>query len=316
MVKYKKYIIDIIVIIAVCTLFITWYNSYEKKKVTVASISQFYKVYLITIDKTDQYWYYVNQGASDMAALLGISYVWDAPEIKDTQRQIEILNKAVDEGANAILIAVNDPIRISSSIEDAKARNVKIIYVDTPAYEEAVITLSTDNYHAGVKAGETMISELEALGIKEGRIGIIGVNTTTDSTMRREQGFRDTIDADGRFIILPTEYENGDPIASQQAAATYIANYKDLVGIFGTNEGSSIGAGNAIKADNNRIIGIGFDKSKAILDLIRSESLKAVVVQNPYTMGYLGMAEAMAALKGFDTGPSYIDTGVSIIIKP
>jgi ribose transport system substrate-binding protein len=39
------------------------------------------------------------------------------------------------------------------------------------------------------------------------------------------------------------------------------------------------------------------------------------IAQNPYTMGYLGMAEALAALKGYDTGPQFINTGVSIITK-
>ena len=42
-----------------------------------------------------------------------------------------------------------------------------------------------------------------------------------------------------------------------------------VVGIFGCNEGSTTGAGNAIKASGkDGIIGVGFDKSDAILGLI------------------------------------------------
>jgi len=37
------------------------------------------------------------------------------------------------------------------------------------------------------------------------------------------------------------------------------------------------------------------------------------LVQNPFTMGYLGMAEAVAALRGFDTGPQLINTGVTVV---
>jgi ribose transport system substrate-binding protein len=85
--------------------------------------------------------------------------------------------------------------------------------------------------------------------------------------------------------------------------------------LFATNEVTSEGVGTAIKANQNRIVGIGFDKSDLNLKLLDSGSLKAIVVQNPYTMGYLGMAEAFAALKGYDTGPSYIDTGVSVLRK-
>ena len=54
--------------------------------------------------------------------------------------------------------------------------------------------------------------------------------------------------------------------------------------------------GNAIKDSGKKIIGIGFDTSNTIESLINDGSLKAVMVQNPYTMGYLGMAQALAAL--------------------
>ena len=145
--------------------------------------NKFYDIYLITIDNKDQFFFGINQGASEMGKMLGVNYYWMAPESKDTQRQIDILNAAVERGANAILISVNDPIRMSPPIEDAKAKAVKIIYVDTPAYEEAIITLSTDNYSAGITAANEMLSQLGELGTVSGSLGIIGVNEVTDSTV-------------------------------------------------------------------------------------------------------------------------------------
>jgi ribose transport system substrate-binding protein len=305
-----------LVIIIAFVLFITWYSKYEiEAAYQTSSINSRYQIYLITMDKQDQFWLPLNQGASDMAEFLGVTYVWNAPETKDSEEQIRILNEAVEDGADAILIAAIDPVRMSGPIEDAKAEGVKIIYVDSPAYEEAITTLSTDNYGAGVKAAESMLLELSELGIQSGTIGIIGVNTATDSTMKRETGFREKIISDGRFLLLETDYRNGDPTASQEAATILMEDNPGLVGIFGTNEGSSIGVGNAIKAANKSIIGIGFDRTDAMLGLIRDGSLKAVIVQNPYTMGYLGLAQAMAALNGYDTGPINLDTGVSIIKK-
>ncbi|MDF2941943.1 MAG: periplasmic binding protein/LacI transcriptional regulator [Herbinix sp.] len=310
----RKTIATLIVVLMALTLFFIWYNFKEKVAVSTTTTSnKDLIVYLITMDKMDQHWYSINQGAADMADLLGITYIWDAPETKDVTKQVEILNKAVNEGADVIMLAVTDPIMISSAVEDAKARGVKIIYVDSPAYEEVVITLATDNYSAGVSAGETMIAELAEFGINSGSIGIVGVNTVTDSTIKRENGFREAIESDGRFTLLGTEYGNGDPVASEELAANFINNNMDLVGLFGTNEGSTVGVGNAIKANNPKIIGIGFDKSGAILNLIREGSLKASLAQNPYTMGYLGMAEAFAAWKDYDTGPPEINTGVSVL---
>ena len=161
-----------------------------------------YKVYLITIDKMDQHWVSVDKGASDMAKQLGITYKWDAPDVKDNAKQIEAVNNAIADGASLIMLAANDPSAISQTVKNAKDKGVKIIYVDSPANEPAVTTLSTDNYNAGMIAGETMLEELKNAGITSGKIGIIGVNTATNSSMNREKGFREAITKDGKFTLL------------------------------------------------------------------------------------------------------------------
>ena len=255
-----------------------------------------YKVYLITIDKMDQHWVSVDKGASDMAKQLGITYKWYAPDVKDNAKQIEAVNNAIADGASLIMLAANDPSAISQTVKNAKDKGVKIIYVDSPANEPAVTTLSTDNYNAGMIAGETMLEELKNAGITSGKIGIIGVNTATNSSMNREKGFREAITKDGKFTLLTTEYKDGNFASSQEAATGFITGNSDLVGLYGTNEGSTVGVGNAIKDSGKKIIGIGFDTSNTIESLINDGSLKAVMVQNPYTMGYLGMAQALAAL--------------------
>ncbi|MDR2658055.1 MAG: substrate-binding domain-containing protein [Oscillospiraceae bacterium] len=273
-------------------------------------------VYLITMDRMDQHWVAVDQGAKDMAAALGLNYKWDAPETKDNAQQIEALNNAVSDGASLILLAANDPVAISMAVKAAKDAGVKIIYVDSGANEPAVATLSTDNYNAGKLAGTTLLNELAAAGVTSGKIGIVSVNTATNSTMQREGGFRDAIAADGQFEVLETEYKDGDAAASQEAATNFINANADLVGLFGANEGSTVGVGNAVKASGDAgIIGVGFDKSDAILGLLADGSLKAAMAQNPYTMGYLGMAQAYAAINGLSTGPAVIDTGVAVLTK-
>ncbi len=315
--KLRTWLIDGLIVIIVSAIFIIWYELKERDTVSTASLDpKNFKIYLLTMDRQDQFWHSLDRGAADMSELMGVRYRWVAPETKDTDMQIEQLKDIVSAGASAILIAANDPVRMSGPIEDAKAKGIKIIYVDSPAYEEAIITLSTDNYQAGAAAGKVMISELEAIGIRTGRLGIVSVNKETDSTMKREHGFREVIERDGRYYIGDTKYAHGDPEASEAAAIELITEYNDLVGLFGTNEGSSIGVGNAIKEVNKKLVGIGFDKSEEILELLKNNGLNAVLVQNPYTMGYLGVAEAVAALKGYDTGPDSINTGVSILLRP
>lgn len=278
-------------------------------------VNENYKIYLITMDKSDQFWMIMDNGAREMASMLGVTYEWDAPLTRDINNQIQIFNNAVAAGADAIMLAASDPLNISTAVEEAKRKGVKIIYVDAPAFEEAVITLATDNYTAGRIAGENMFYGLEEIGLTYGSIGIIGVTPENRTTVNREIGFRDYFKSFVRYQILETIYTNGDPELAKQATEKFIRDNPNLVGVFSTNEGSTLGMGYALRENDINIIGIGFDITAIIQEMIRDNTIKATLVQNPFTMGYLGMAEAIAALRGFDTGPQLINTGVTVINK-
>jgi len=270
-----------------------------------------YKVYLITMDQMDQHWVNVDKGCKEAVTELGnIDYQWLAPDVKDDAKQIECINNAVAGGADAILLAANGPVAVQSALEEAQAANVKIIYVDSAADFPAVQTLATDNKAAGTTAGKEMLKALEGAGIKEGKTGTVNVNAATASTVAREEGFRKAFEGT-EFEILETQYGEGDAAKSKDIAANYIT--QGCVGIFGANEGSTVGTGNAIRESGDKVIGVGFDKSDTILSLIDEGYLLCTMSQNPDVMGYEGIKTAAKALAGEDTGPEYVDTGVSVI---
>lgn len=270
------------------------------------------KVILITMDSTDQHWVSVDRGAKEEADKLGVDYAWMAPDKKDDAQQIERINNAVADGADAIMIAANGPDSITSALDEAKGEGIKIIYVDSPANTEAEATFATDNEAAGRTAGEELIKGLEAAKITEGKIGIIGVNPATQSTVDREKGFRLAFE-DSKYELLETQFGEGDAAKSQDIADNYITD--GCVGIFGTNEGSTVGAGNAVKGDGGSVIAVGFDKSDAILSLVEEGSLLCVMSQNPDVMGSEGMKAAVKAINGEEITEKDVDTGVSVISK-
>ena len=271
------------------------------------------KIALITMDSIDQHWVTLNEGAQKAAAELGVTVTFMAPNTKDDAQQIEQVNNAVAGGYQAIIVAANGPDAISSALKEAAAQGVKLIYVDSPANVEAEATFSTDNTAAGKTAGETMLAELEKRGVTEGKIGIINVNAATASCVMREEGFRSAFEGTA-FELLETQYGEGDAAKSQTIAENYVI--QGVVGIFGCNEGSTTGAGNAIKASgSDAIVGVGFDKSDAILGLIQDGYLLATMAQNPDVMGYEGVKAAVAALNGESLGGAVTDTGVSVLTK-
>ncbi|MCE5344539.1 MAG: substrate-binding domain-containing protein [Eubacteriales bacterium] len=274
--------------------------------------SQPWKIALITMDSIDQHWVKLNEGAQAEAAKLGVEVTFLSPNTKDDAQQIECVNNAVAGGYNAILVAANGPDAISGCLKEAQAAGVKIVYVDSPANVPAEATFSTDNQAAGKTAGETLLAALTAAGVTEGSIGIVNVNAATDSTVKREAGFRSAFEGTA-FTLLETQYGEGDAAKSQTIAENYIT--QGVVGIFGANEGSTTGTGNAIKASGKAVIGVGFDKSDAILGLIQDGYLLATMAQNPDVMGTLGVDAAVKALEGETLGGAVVDTGVSVLTK-
>jgi len=269
------------------------------------------KIALITMDSIDQHWVTLNDGAQKAADELGVTVQFMSPVTKDDAQQIEMVNNAVAGGFDAIVIAANGPDAVSSALREAESAGLKIIYVDSPANVPAEATFSTDNKAAGTTAGEQMRNALEAAGVTSGDIGIVNVNAATDSVVQREAGFREAFAGSG-FNILETQYGEGDAARSQTIAENFIT--QGVVGIFGTNEGSAVGTGNAIKASgNSAIIGVGFDKSDTIMGLVSDGWLLCTMAQNPDVMGYEGIKAAVAAINGEALGGKVVDTGVSIL---
>ncbi|HBR29646.1 MAG TPA: BMP family ABC transporter substrate-binding protein [Firmicutes bacterium] len=278
-----------------------------------ASGASKYRIFLITMDQMDQHWVTVDAGAKKAVSELGnVTYRWLAPDVKDDAKQIESINNAIAGGADAILLAANGPTAVTSALREATAAGVKIIYVDSPADYPGEQTLATDNEAAGNKAGQELKKALVNKGITSGKLGVVNVNAATASVVQRENGFRAAFKGTA-FQILETQYSEGDAARSKDIAANYIT--QGVVGIFGANEGCTVGTGNAIKEAGGKVIGIGFDKSNTILQLIKEGHLLATMAQNPDVMGYKGIKAAVAVLEGKSPGAAYVDTGVSVLTK-
>ncbi|MEG2355902.1 MAG: substrate-binding domain-containing protein [Clostridia bacterium] len=279
----------------------------------VSAVAEGEKIALITMDSIDQHWITLNEGAQKAAAELGATVTFMSPNTKDDAQQIECVNNAVAGGYQAIMVAANGPDAISSALEEAIKAGVKIVYVDSPANVAGEATFSTDNTAAGTTAGTELLKALQAANITSGSIGIINVNAATDSCVKREEGFRAAFEGSA-FTLLETQYGEGDAAKSQTIAENYIT--QGVVGLFGCNEGSTTGAGNAIKASGKTdVIGAGFDKSDAILNLIADGFLHCTMAQNPDVMGYEGVKAAVAAIGGTAQGGAVVDTGVSVLTK-
>lgn len=272
-----------------------------------------YKIAVITMDSVDQHWVSLKEGAEEEAKADDVTVDFMAPDVKDDAKQIECINNAVAGGYDALMVAANSEDAVSGSLQEAIDAGMKLVYVDSPANVEAEATFSTDNKAAGKTAGEEMIKALEDKGVKDGSIGIVNINNSTNTAIQREAGFREAFEGTD-YELLETQFCEGDAAKAQTIAENYIT--EGVVGIYGTNEGASTGVGNAIKASgSDEIIGVGFDKSDTLKGLIEDGYLVCTMAQNPDQMGKLGVQACIKALNGEDLGGEVTDTGVSVLTK-
>ena len=83
------------------------------------------------------------------------------------------------------------------------------------------------------------------------------------------------------------------------------------------NEWTSLGVGWAIRdldrGDRTQVV--AFDSNVVSVGMLETGEVDALIVQNPYAMGYLGVETAANLLAGQTGGSSVIDTATTIVTR-
>ncbi len=271
-----------------------------------------YKIYLITMDLADDFWKTIDLGCRQAVEELGeVDYVWTGPDVNEDAPQMECIDKAVADGADAIILAASSPWGVNESIDKATKAGVKFIYVDNAAQYDCVAFLATDNELAGTIAGETLKQGLEDAGITSGIIGVTANKDNVTSTNLRIQGFRKAFE--GTEFTLDNTFFMED---NDQSLKDFAAAHPEYIAFFGSNERTARNLGEQMKAAASKQIVMGFDTSDAVLTLMYEGYLYATLQQKPQRMGYEGVKIAVETLQGTYTKTNErIDTGVNVINK-
>ena len=272
------------------------------------------KVIFIAMDSIDEHWLKVKAGTEDKAKELGnVDLSFNAPPGKvDANVQLQMVEDAITRKMDAILLAPLDKDALNPGIERAKAAGIKVIIIDSAVSTTNIDAfLATDNGAAGRLAAD----ELAKLINSEGKIAIINAQAGAATAMIRENDFKDQIQKKyPNITIAGTQYSDGDKTKALNIATDFMTANPDLKGIYATNEGSTVGAGNAIQqaGKTGTVKFVGFDWSADTKSLIEKGVLQATMVQNPYQMGYLGVQAAVDLVSGKALAKKEIDTGVTV----
>jgi ribose transport system substrate-binding protein len=276
------------------------------------------KPYIPVISKgfQHQFWQAVKSGAEKAATELGAEITFEGPASEsEVDKQIEMLQAALDKKPAAICFAALDSKAAIPLLQKAKDANIPVVGFDSGVDSDIpVTTAATDNIAA---AGEAAKKMAEIIG-DAGEVAIVAHDQTSRTGIDRVKGFTDEITANHPNItIVDTQYGGGDQLKSTDLTKAIIQAHPNLKGVFGANEGSAIGVLNGVKESGSegKVTVIGYDSGKQQMDAIRAGTEAGAITQDPIGIGYKCVESALKAISG-ETLPKTIDTGFHYYDKP
>jgi len=181
--------------------------------------------------------------------------------------------------------------------------------IDTDKY---ICFAATDNYQGGAMAARHMGQILQG----KGKVVVVKYVPGSASTTERENGFIETIQKEFPGIqIADSKYGQDTVETALQATEDLLTRHPDLQGLYACNASTAVGALQGLQSQKRTAVKmVGFDAERALIDGLRGGQIDALVVQNPFKMGYEGVKAVVATIKG-ETVAKKIDTGVELITK-
>jgi ribose transport system substrate-binding protein len=239
-----------------------------------------------------EYWRYVEAGAESAVKGSGLSIYFRGPGREDAAlAQAKIIDMLVERGCKAVVVA---PVsaQIADSVAALNTKGIPVIYIDRDMGGDVAAVIATDNFHAGVLAGEQMVAALHGAG----GVAIMRKHADVQSTTLREEGFIQAVRAGGLEIVFEGYLEPD----SVKTLADFHAVLSRVDGVFAPNDVSvatTLAALRRAKTSDRKVL-IGFDSSPLLIEGLEQGWIHGLVVQQPYAMGYQSVKLALQLISG------------------
>jgi ribose transport system substrate-binding protein len=270
------------------------------------------EIVLITKSKEGEFWNTVKMGAEAAAIEFNVKLIYDgAADETDVKSQIDLVNKYLAYGTDGLILAANDYSKLADSVAKADRMGVPVITIESEVDAPEVQSfIGIDNYEAGRQAALKM----KELTNAKGRFIILNFVRGSRNAEQREKGIRDEWANSPDMQVLESVYCNSDPIRCGQMTKEMLTKYSNIDGILALNAAASIGAAKQLQSlkRDGLVKLVAFDNTPEELEWLQEGVIQATLIQNPFSMGYLGVKTAVEAINR-QSVPKKIDTGTKVI---
>ena len=270
---------------------------------------------------THEFWKSIHAGAVKARRELDLEIIWKGPLKEDNREdQIALVETFIARGVSGIVLAPLDDTALRVPVANAVRNGIPVVIIDSGLQSADFVSfVATDNYRGGRMAGAHMAQRLN----QSGKVIMLRYQEGSASTAKRERGFLDAIgECAGIEIASSNQHGGATTESAYRASENLLAPFKDasgnlaVQGIFCPNESTTFGMLRALQDAGlaGSVIFIGFDSSEKLVEALQNDQIHALVLQNPFKMGYLGV-KTLAAHLAHQPVEKRIDTGVALVTK-
>ena len=273
-----------------------------------------HRVAIVAKSTRTEFWLSVFAGAEAAATEYNIELSITGPETEeDYETQNRMVADAVADGAEALVFSAIDYENNAAAIDAAAESGVRIVAIDSNVDSGAVQTyIGTDNYAAGQMAAQAALDGVE----EQLTVGIVNYDVSSANGQERERGAVDAFEQSGRARVAAVINTLAEAARAQADTAAMLAEHPEINVLLAFNEPTSVGAADAVEGMGlaEEVFLVGFDSNVATIDGLQDGTVDALIVQNPYAMGYLGVESAYRLLSGQGGSPeATVDTSTRIV---
>ena len=262
------------------------------------------------------FWLALLKGAQDAGKKLGYKVLYQGvADQTDIAGQVNIVNDMVSRKVSGILIAATDAKALAPAVESAIKKGVPVITVDSGVDSDAPYAyIATDNLGAAKVAADTLAALINSKGV----VGDIGITAGSVTGRQREDGFVSRMKEKYPDIrVIAVQYAACDPAKALNIATDMLTGNPTLNAFYGACDGAGTGAAQLVKQRQlkGKVKTVAFDVSPDEFQLFLDGYVDAMIVQDPYTMGYTGMEDLDKVVKGGHIDKKIIQIPAVVVSK-
>ena len=232
------------------------------------------------------------------AARKGFTVDQQGAEQFDPTLQVPIVDAVVASAPAGLIIAPTNSKALFGPISQAVAAGIKVALVDTTLDDtsKVVTSIATDNTAGGRAAADALAKLIGA----KGEVVVIAFQAGASTSDQRQRGFEQEIKKYPAIKYIGFQISDNQPAKAAAEVSSTLAAHPDLAGIFATNdrsaEGAATGLRNAGKVGAVKVV--GFDTGPEQVKQLEDGLVQALIGQEPYTIGVLGVDAIADSLAG------------------